>query len=501
MARPKPRVQSNSVKQRALVPIVFLFIGEAQASQNQSFEQRIHEIYKKSHSQPTSDQQWDSLTQNMKRRAYRVQKDDTLWGLSRVFFGDGMFWPKIWSYNQSLTNPHLIQVGQEIRFFAGSLEEAPGVELTTEKTGAKVSESEMGSPGGEGITAGDGMGVENQEEGGAEGKISSLGGSGEDLPGETFQTISLQPPIQPVLKNLPSSFKETTGDAAAKYNEKGISLDLRPPIRINPPFVGHSFLYQGGLSTYPRVGDVVSQENNRDLSGTHQKIYIQSPDPLTQGEELRVMGRQYGFHRYGHRGDVIRYQGTVRIDRPVSEGIYQGTVLSSLDAIGVKSWVSREKVPQPSDDYRGRSNSTPLQVIGGGADNISRLFGRGDVVFLENGMEQGVQVGDIFGVYKRRDRRYSDGVVTKGPTPIAHLKVFRSERNTASAFVLDSKEPIVPGDETGEPMVALAPFSPMEDEAEAQESLLGEDTPPASGEDSDPGLDTLESDLDLEDSL
>lgn len=42
---------------------------------------------------------------------YLVVEGDTLWGLSEQVFGDGGFWPTLWSYNPQITNPHWIYPG------------------------------------------------------------------------------------------------------------------------------------------------------------------------------------------------------------------------------------------------------------------------------------------------------------------------------------------------------------------------------------------------------
>ncbi len=42
---------------------------------------------------------------------YVVIEGDTLWDLSEGAFGDGAFWPTLWSYNPQVTNPHWIYPG------------------------------------------------------------------------------------------------------------------------------------------------------------------------------------------------------------------------------------------------------------------------------------------------------------------------------------------------------------------------------------------------------
>ncbi len=44
-----------------------------------------------------------------------VQKGDTLWDLSARYYGNAWGWPKMWSYNPQITNPHWIYPGDLIR--------------------------------------------------------------------------------------------------------------------------------------------------------------------------------------------------------------------------------------------------------------------------------------------------------------------------------------------------------------------------------------------------
>jgi hypothetical protein len=56
---------------------------------------------------------------------YTVRPGDTLWDLSGRFLNNPWYWPKIWSYNPEITNPHWIYPGNLLRFYQSG-EEAPG---------------------------------------------------------------------------------------------------------------------------------------------------------------------------------------------------------------------------------------------------------------------------------------------------------------------------------------------------------------------------------------
>jgi hypothetical protein len=56
--------------------------------------------------------------------AYTVKPGDTLWDLSGRFLNNPWYWPKVWSYNPEISNPHFIYPGNVVRFHSGG-EEGP----------------------------------------------------------------------------------------------------------------------------------------------------------------------------------------------------------------------------------------------------------------------------------------------------------------------------------------------------------------------------------------
>jgi len=49
--------------------------------------------------------------------SYKVKKGDTLWDISSEHLKDPFLWPKLWQRNPSITNPHWIYPGKEIRIY------------------------------------------------------------------------------------------------------------------------------------------------------------------------------------------------------------------------------------------------------------------------------------------------------------------------------------------------------------------------------------------------
>jgi hypothetical protein len=52
-----------------------------------------------------------------KEMDYIVKSGDTLWDISKQFYGDAFLWPRLWQQNQYITNPHQIVPGDRIRLY------------------------------------------------------------------------------------------------------------------------------------------------------------------------------------------------------------------------------------------------------------------------------------------------------------------------------------------------------------------------------------------------
>jgi len=57
-------------------------------------------------------------------RKHVVEKGDTLWDLSEKYLGSPWYWPKVWSFNPQIENPHWIYPGDEVRLGTEGVEVA-----------------------------------------------------------------------------------------------------------------------------------------------------------------------------------------------------------------------------------------------------------------------------------------------------------------------------------------------------------------------------------------
>jgi hypothetical protein len=65
---------------------------------------------------------------------HNVQSGDTLWDLCTKYLNSPWYWPKIWSYNPQITNPHWIYPGNELRFYPSDENLPTNVEVSKAMT-------------------------------------------------------------------------------------------------------------------------------------------------------------------------------------------------------------------------------------------------------------------------------------------------------------------------------------------------------------------------------
>jgi hypothetical protein len=63
---------------------------------------------------------------------YLVQEGDNLYDICDQLIDEPTYWPKLWSFNPGIANPHFIYPGMKLRFYAGDAENPPYLQVVTE---------------------------------------------------------------------------------------------------------------------------------------------------------------------------------------------------------------------------------------------------------------------------------------------------------------------------------------------------------------------------------
>ena len=338
----------------------------------------------------------------------------------------------------------MIYPGAVIEFFPGNFAKAPNLQVNTpgdkmESPASQPSEEMVGSV----------EEVANPEEA-LKAKIEERPISAESENAGLFADAPPLPPpsfkSQPV-GGFPPSFKSTS-QTPSKYGEGGIHLDLRPQMPSAGQLIPQSYLYQGRFSSLASLGEVVELENGERSTGVGGFVYIDSQNELTVGQKMTVVSKGYQLKSLGKGGTSVRYAGVVQITESLASSRYRAEVIGALFPIGKGAKLVRQEIPSLSSSP-GRENARRVEIFAGEYDNNRKVFGSSSLVYLSGGRDQGIQVGDTFGVYKNRSSRYKDAKVSESPRPVAMLKVYDVQDSVASGILINAVEDVRIKDFTG----------------------------------------------------
>jgi hypothetical protein len=385
-----------------------------------AYESQLHDIYIRFNSEKINESEWRQLVGGRANEAYQIHEGDNLWNVSRVLFGDGNYWPKVWSANASVVNPHLIETGNSIRFILGDVADAPAFTIT-----------------------------ENSDV--AEDKASD----------DVNEDVEIPPPSQeykPVLRRLPPSLRDFT-QGSAKYTA-GVSLEKLE----RPKFDDSTILTSRILETYPKpVAQVVEVEEAEMVASDSQHVVVAAaPGQLQPGQKYLVvhsrgkLPEDKTLERVGLE-TVVEYQGLVEIKEPLV-GLKKNSDKVLFRAVVVKGILpvtaDADLVPPPfiyyDSQFEGPRSSLVAQVVGGDGERDTHLFAQNMIVYINRGTNDGVVLGQILPVRSVPKVHKVSTVVAEATAPSAYIKIVDAQPRFSTAYVLWQRDDVRPGDLTGE---------------------------------------------------
>jgi hypothetical protein len=296
---------------------------------------------------------------------YTIVKGDTLWDLSQKFLSNPWYWPKIWSLNPSIENPHWIYPGNKLRIVPGEGGAQAPAQVQAEEAGIDA---------------------------------EALNSPEEPPPGASYETA--------VNTNETSDLevvKKNSRESRAALNTVSVSgkLAFTPPPALS--------VRTSGLVTPEEMRDAGTLEasfEEKQMLATYDTAYarFRHEVPARVGDKL-LLFRPEGpiVHPVSHRtlgrqtktvgvAKVISIQGTqatVQIERTFEE-VERGDL--------VRPWISQEK--------RIASRPNGADVVGRIVQNVNpglSTYGEYQEVFIDRGLEDGVEEGNTFAVLRQGD--------------------------------------------------------------------------------------------------
>lgn len=353
-------------------------------------------------------------------QTHTVQEGDTLWDLTARYLQNPWYWPKVWSYNPQLSNPHFIFPGQLVRFFKS--DEAAAVQV---QNVSAMRDMPPDAEGGIAQTEGDNTPLAGSDIAGLGGEARGDGdsaGQGHTVSVSGNQRLTYDPNkrgmIVQSLQLISEKELKESGTLERAFEDKQLFSD----------------------------GDLVflkwNQDETRPQRGA-QLITYRMIEEVTHP----VTGDDVGY--------LSRITGVLEVLEPDAggdddekdNGFVTARLVKTYDLVERGNFVVSKRGALITE-LQEKPNTAKLSgVIITSEQESQRVFAQYHYVFVDRGTQDGLQNGNQLTVYRNRDyfKDREDGLSIPN-VPIGKLLVVDAKEKVALALVMQSVRDMHRGD-------------------------------------------------------
>lgn len=384
-----------------LSPVLIALLTLSAAAWAETEEQRLVRISKKL--TPISDAQWNEIAAGKTSEVYEIHQGDTLWDVSRRLFGDSKYWPKIWSLNAGITNPHIVDPGQKLAFTPGSSESLPQLAPTSQESqGAESNAGATDQP---------------------QGKRAA----------REYDRVS-----QDLWAPLDLSRRGTQN-----YDEYGLDRNLKVEIprqfAFRVPVIAND-------TTVPYLGEITGSRRDGVGLGQQDLVFIKSvSQDLQVGITYSVLSApDFVRDRKSDRSGYIYRSLAEILIVGIKDEVYVGQITKSYDAVerGDKLY---PLLPIINAIEPQAAREQVEAVVIGDPNEYSSSKAQYQFIHFDRGIEDGVQVGNVFRIYEYYDPITHDKVTDSDFLMFADALIVHATAEFSTGMILRSRDPIVRG--------------------------------------------------------
>ena len=384
--------------------------------------------------------EWNAIAGKSTSGTYKVMPGDWLWKISRNLFGTGFYYSKIWALNPYITNPHEIEPGMILSFSTGSDNQAPSIDVAKQreqKIKAKITKNKFEKFGDEAKPEwidererlkGEGVyfqysTAETQKD------LDEIGG--ESL---TREYALYEPPKLDFEIAVPE----------AEYDDTGFDRNAKVQRNYKSGFYLTTFVTTNVVQDFGKIESAVDE---KQFFSIFDRLYVRFDEQIdvVAGDKFSAYAaegevKQRNSDRAGFRYSIIGSFRTIQ----KQDDLWECEVLSvtGLMQRGSRITVYTPKIDQITTTYNSRIVEAVLLSTYSG----SKLAPYGEVVYLDRGRADGLEVGNVLQVYGFRDRG-TDQNITENPSyKNGELTILNVTDNFSTAIVSAARRDFKVGD-------------------------------------------------------
>ena len=394
---------------------------------DRDYEDYLHGIYKKHYKDPVPYEVWSGLVSTLPQPSHQLKYKDNLWDLSESYFKDHWLWSKLWVANEHIPNPHRIMKGDSIRFDLKTLsavnQKGHSVDIQKQFPNVKI-------------------------------------------PLALYQKEALS------IGEIPSSLPDIKDRLDPSPPDAGFDLE---PVPMDKTALLSFYLSEEDLSG---AGVVESKDGYGQAALNGEDVIISYEGEIIEEGLYTIFENRgppvfslFSFFGVNFKGYEIAVKGSVKIIGYVegTDNFYRAQVVESIGSLNPGDRVMAGAIPGYTLSQKGTPGSASGKIIGS-PHSGQRYFGMYAFVYLDKGLSNGVQVGDIYHVRLNKDTEIKYPYLYDKPA-MGKIRVVHANPDTATAVIVGLRDTIKVGDffEPGSGVSAVT--GPMKDHEEIDGDL------------------------------
>lgn len=368
-----------------------------------------------------SDEEWRSITQSSSTLTYVVQKNDWLYKISKKLFGNGLYYPKIWSMNPQITNPHEIEPGMQLVFDPGSAVMPPQL---------SVGETSLESAQG-GVFTGSSKWFEEKK------KLLSRGIEVISSDEELAKVMGPKIKNEEYKKYTPPQMELTSKPPADQYDSFGIEKSSISQSEFKQGHYLNTFVTINNMKNVGEFSDMAHEAMSFSIRDRVYVTFEEGQNP--QAGELFSVYTDLGevTSKYSERkGRKFVICGSIKLLQQIDVESKKWEAIVTEFFVPVMRGSKLTSYTPKIDKVFKTFNSRVIEgTIISGYRELNSYFTVGDVVYIDRGRSDGVEVGNVFDVYDTLDRGAGKQITTKPTYRTGELTIISVTDNFSTAFV------------------------------------------------------------------
>ncbi|RLA63000.1 MAG: hypothetical protein DRQ88_10860 [Epsilonproteobacteria bacterium] len=376
--------------------------------------------------------EWDEIAKEARNEKYVVQDGEWLWQISKKLFGTGFYYSKIWSMNPHIKNPHEITPGMVLIFDTGDEDSLPEIKIG-KFMGTKTGSTKYGK-GIDFEDFGDDISPKwvnerkNLVEQGVYFQFAS-DETYEDL--DRMGKLALRKDFE---KYEPPIAEIVIAEPGEQYDRSGFDKTSKIVFDYKEGFFLNSFITTNIVED---LGKIKAIQGDRTFIHRWDKIYLEFDETVKPkpGEKFSIYSRDGKRSHPVSDREGFRYTilGQVEVLKRISD-VWECLVLEVTDLVRRDDRVTvyTPKIEKVTQTFTNRKIEAAIidaydETVGG--------LSFGNVVYLDRGRADGVEMGTVFEIFSFKDAGTGRKISPDPTYKIGELTVITLTENFSTALI------------------------------------------------------------------